>query len=100
VTIASAMNWTAGSMSGSGRTIISPSVMLNLAGPGAVSLGRMLENAGTVHWTGAWDIFFIAFEFLFPIQPGHHADEQHSQQARYTDARQSVLPRPGSAISL
>jgi len=52
VTIASAMNWTAGTMSGAGRTIISPAATLSLANPNSIGLQRTLENAGTVAWTG------------------------------------------------
>src|SRR5262249_41049905 len=51
VTVGSLMNWTAGTMTGSGRTVISPAATLNL--PGSISLvGRTLENGGTVVRTG------------------------------------------------
>lgn len=53
VTVAGAMNWTAGTMSGSGRTIISAGVLLNLALSTSATLARTLENGGTVLWTGA-----------------------------------------------
>jgi hypothetical protein len=53
VTVGSLMNWTAGTMNGSGRTIIQPGATLNLAVPNAVGLtSRTLENGGTVLWTG------------------------------------------------
>ena len=51
VTVGSAMNWTGGTMSGSGRTIISAGVTLNVGNAFAVTLGRTLENGGTVLWT-------------------------------------------------
>ena len=51
VTVGSAMNWTGGTMSGSGRTIIPAGVTLNVANASAVTLGRTLENGGTVLWT-------------------------------------------------
>ena len=52
VTVASLMNWTAGVMSGTGRTIISPGTTLNAAIPSQVNLvNRTLENGGTVIWT-------------------------------------------------
>ena len=45
--IASLMNWTGGTMSGSGRTIISPGATLNVASLNGVSLtSRTLENGG------------------------------------------------------
>lgn len=53
VTVAGAMNWTAGTMSGSGRTIIPAGVTLNLALSSSATLARTLENGGTVLWTGA-----------------------------------------------
>jgi hypothetical protein len=54
VTISNAMNWTGGNMSGSGRTIIPPGGTLNLSNAGAVVLiTRILENGGSVLWTGA-----------------------------------------------
>ena len=56
ITVGSVMNWTGGSMSGSGRTIIRPGATLYIAaftGYGGVYLfDRTLENAGTVIWGG------------------------------------------------
>jgi len=56
VTVGSVMNWTGGSMNGSGKTIIRPGATLNIAaftGNGGVFLyDRTLENAGTVVWGG------------------------------------------------
>ena len=52
VTVASAMNWTAGNQTGTGRTIIAPGAALNAANPSQVNLiTRTLENGGTVIWT-------------------------------------------------
>lgn len=58
VTILSQMDWTGGTMSGSGRTIIQPGATLNLANPSTVVLNRTLENGGTVLWTGAGGFTF------------------------------------------
>jgi hypothetical protein len=53
LTISNVMNWTQGTMSGSGLTIIAPGATLNAAAnPYTLSLSRSLENAGTVLWTG------------------------------------------------
>jgi len=61
VTIASAMNWTAGAMSGGGRTVISPGASLTLSNAATVSLtGRTLENGGTALWTGAGNVSMIS----------------------------------------
>jgi phage baseplate assembly protein gpV len=54
LTISSNLTWTAGSMGGGGRTLIVPSAMLSLPNPFNVTLDtRILENAGTMLWTGA-----------------------------------------------
>ena len=53
ITIASGMNWTAGTISGTGQMIIAPGATLNAAFPSQVNLARTLENGGTVNWTGA-----------------------------------------------
>jgi hypothetical protein len=49
--------WVAGTMSGSGSTIVRPAATLTFANPNAVFLsGRTLENDGTILWAGANDI--------------------------------------------
>jgi hypothetical protein len=54
VTVVNGMNWTAGTMSGNGRTIVPAGVTLNAAIPSSVTLtSRTLENGGTILWTGA-----------------------------------------------
>jgi len=53
LTISNVMNWTQGTMSGSGLTIIAPGATFNIAAnPYTLGLSRSLENAGTVLWTG------------------------------------------------
>jgi hypothetical protein len=53
VTVLNQMNWTGGTMSGSGRTVIEPGATLNVANPSTVTLStRALENGGTALWTG------------------------------------------------
>jgi hypothetical protein len=57
LTVSNVLNWTAGAMSGGGRTVIAPRATLNLTNSGTVSLStRTLENAGTVLWTGTGDL--------------------------------------------
>ncbi len=57
VSVATLMNWTAGTMSGGGRTIIGPGAVMNLGSSSTPSLSsRALENAGTVLWTGSGGI--------------------------------------------
>ncbi len=53
VTVANALNWTVGTMSGSGRTIIPPDAVLNLNNNLNSTLGRTLEIGGTLNWTGS-----------------------------------------------
>jgi hypothetical protein len=58
VTPGAVMNWTGGSMIGSGRTVIPPGVTLNMGGPTFLQLtSRTLDNGGTAIWTGAGNIF-------------------------------------------
>ncbi len=56
VTVLNSMNWTGGTMQGSGRTFIGPQATLNIAaftGYGGVFMyDRTLENAGTMVWGG------------------------------------------------
>jgi hypothetical protein len=60
-TVTNGMNWTGGTMSGSGRTLISTKATLDAALPSGGSLnGWTLENGGTVLWTGAGNIGFVS----------------------------------------
>ena len=59
LTIANAMNWTAGTMSGSGRTFIPVGASLQVGNPSGVGLQRTLENGGTVLWTGAGGVSLL-----------------------------------------
>ena len=57
VTVGSVMNWTGGSMSGTGRTAISPAATLIIANPSSLTITtRTLDNGGTTVWTGAGSI--------------------------------------------
>jgi hypothetical protein len=57
VTILNLMNWTGGTMSGSGRTIIRPGAILNAPIPSGATLdSRTLDNGGTVLWSGTGGI--------------------------------------------
>jgi hypothetical protein len=54
LTVNGTMTWTAGVMSGTGRTVIAEGATLNVSNPGPITLSvRALENAGTVNWTGS-----------------------------------------------
>ncbi len=52
VTVTGALNWTGGTMSGSGRTIIGSTGTLSLSGGIGRQLRRVLQNEGTATWTG------------------------------------------------
>ncbi|HWY75404.1 MAG TPA: hypothetical protein VN281_07295, partial [Verrucomicrobiae bacterium] len=57
VTVGSAMSWTSGTMSGTGRTVIPPGAALTIANPSFLTINnRTLENGGTTVWTGAGNI--------------------------------------------
>ena len=56
MTVTETLNWTRGTMNGSGRTVIAEGATCNIGSTENVGLGvRTLENAGKVNWTGsAW----------------------------------------------
>ncbi len=53
VTVLSQMNWSGGTMSGVGRTVIPPGATLNITGASTKTLsgGRILDNGGSTLWT-------------------------------------------------
>jgi len=51
VTVLNQMNWTGGTMSGVGRTVISAGATLNIGNTVTLAGGRTLDNGGTVLWT-------------------------------------------------
>src|SRR5439155_11563755 len=51
-------SWNSGTMTGSGRTVIPPGVTLTIDNSPSVTLGRTLENGGTIAWIGSAGIFF------------------------------------------
>jgi len=54
VTVGSAMTWTGGGMSGTGRTFVPPGATLSISNPSFITLtSRTLDNAGTTTWSGA-----------------------------------------------
>jgi hypothetical protein len=59
LTVSNLMNWTGGTMSGSGRTIVAAGAALSI--PSGVSLNtRTLENGGMVLWSGVGNITFTS----------------------------------------
>jgi hypothetical protein len=57
VTVGNTMTWTSGSMSGTGRTVISPGATLTIANPSILTITtRTLDNGGTAIWTGSGSI--------------------------------------------
>ena len=57
-TIAGPLNWTNGTMSGTGRTVIAPTAILSLSGAGNKSLFRVLENhSPSASWTDGHILF-------------------------------------------
>ncbi len=101
VTVGKAMNWTGGTMSGTGRTVIPPGAMLSLGGPDFLSLtSRILDNGGTAVWTGAGNL--ILTDAVITNRPGSLFDVQNAAflnlgggAARFDNAgtfRKSVSP--------
>lgn len=52
VTIAGTLNWSAGTMTGAGRTILPASATANFTGNTSKGLNRILDNSGTIHYSG------------------------------------------------
>jgi hypothetical protein len=105
VTIGSAMNWNGGTMSGSGRTIIPPGAMLNMANPGSLGLNRTLENGGTALWTGAGSLVLNNSTFTNRTGALFHAQNaaaiSGNGSARFDNAgtfRKSANPGIASSI--
>jgi hypothetical protein len=51
VTFTGTLSWNAGTMSGSGKTIIANTGTLSMSGGGTKQLNRILQNDGTTNWT-------------------------------------------------
>ena len=77
VTVGSLMNWTEGTMSGGGRTVISSGATLNVPGADTVYLSsRTLENGGTVVWSGPATIY--AVDTVITNRPGALFDARNA----------------------
>jgi hypothetical protein len=51
LTVTDTLDWTGGTMSGSGTTAIPATAQLNISGSGSKTLSRTLNNSGTAIWT-------------------------------------------------
>ena len=79
VTVETVMNWTGGSMIGSGRTVVPPGATLNVGGPSFLQLAsRTLDNGGTAIWTGAGNI--ILTDAVITNRPGGLFNVQNAAQ--------------------
>lgn len=77
VKVGGSLNWTGGSMTGSGRTVILPAASFNVGGPTFLQItSRTLENAGTAVWTGAGNIFLN--DAVITNRPGGLFNPQNS----------------------
>lgn len=60
LSITNRMDWTGGGMNGVGRTVIASGATLHAALPSGGSLnGRVLDNRGTIVWSGSGNIGFV-----------------------------------------
>jgi len=58
VTVTGPLNWTGGTMSGTGRTVIAPTGSLSMSGPSNKALFRVLENhSPDANWTNGHILF-------------------------------------------
>lgn len=78
VTVGSLMNWTGGTMQGSGRTLITSGATMNIASPffTMTLTSRTLENAGTVVWTGGGGCYLTSA--VITNRPGALFDAQNA----------------------
>ena len=58
LTVTGALDWTGGSMQGTGTTTIPSGAALNITGDAGKLLNRTLNNAGTTTWAGAGGVYF------------------------------------------
>lgn len=76
-TVGLGLNWSGGTMSGAGVTIIPPSVSLNLSGTAQKTLqSRTLNNGGTATWTGSGTLVNVGVATLLNNQAGALFDIQ------------------------
>ena len=79
VTVGNTMSWTAGAMTGIGRTIIAPGAALTVTTANGVYLAtRTLENAGTTTWASGANYFFLAAGAVITNRAGALFDVQTS----------------------
>jgi hypothetical protein len=84
VTVGTLMNWSGGSMNGTGRTVISPGATLNfgVANPNALMItSRTLDNAGTANWSGTGQIWMDAA--VITNRPGALFNVQNATLIRF-----------------
>lgn len=77
VTVGSAMTWTGGGMSGTGRTVIPAGATLSINDPSFITLtSRTLENGGVTTWTGAGSL--TMFGGVITNRPGALFNSQNA----------------------
>jgi hypothetical protein len=88
--------WTAGSMTGGGKTIVDSGAKLTIPGPTTifVSNGRTLENGGNVLWSGTG--FFGLFAATITNRPGAFFDVNGSGSIYLTFGNPSRFDNAGS----
>jgi hypothetical protein len=104
VTISNVMNWTGGSMNGSGGTVIAPGATLNINSPSGVFLAdRTLEIGGTALWTDAGSITLTdalitnCVGALFEAQNDSDLTPAFASSARFDNAGTfRILSGPGT----
>jgi hypothetical protein len=70
--------WASGNMSGNSRTLVAPGATLTLNNSAGIALdGRILENAGTILWTGAGSLILAKTTFI-TNRPGALFDMRNS----------------------
>lgn len=77
------MTWTAGQMTGSGRTEIANGATLDITHDDTISLSeRTLENSGTINWTRSHPILHVLAIAQWDIAQYWDFQSQSSSQSR------------------
>ena len=99
LTISGALNWLAGTMSGTGVTTIAPGATLSLTGNLLKNLQRTVNNTGSVTWTGAGNVL-SGQGAVFNNQAGGTFTLQNNQTWSFNSGTQSQFNnQPGGTVN-
>jgi len=99
LTISGALNWFAGTMSGTGVATIAPGATLSLTGNLPKNLQRTINNMGSVTWSGSGSVL-SGQGAVFNNQAGGTFTSQNSQTWSFNSGTQSQFNnQPGGTVN-